>query len=312
MQQDLNALFAIFSRRCGYFIVFSKSHETAAMRTFLVGPTQDRDRLLTREVPATVALIEIDGPINCIKAFDSTVSVNCRQLTEKLGIEAASADLIESTHTDPEVLGDCAGPVDFAIAYGAALLHPEKTQSVNFRDDFMPYQGKKVRLQKALKFLSISVVALCFAMGMYFQSQLLQKNRYRAQLLNKFEKQYSAVMFGQKLPDKIGDAVRKLGGVKRRVQDVKSGQLSITGEESVSSKLTMVLEAFNKCAAKTDLEIDSITVTTKTISITGNTSNRRNTLYLFEAIKDKLDILQQGLDSKGERDNFRVTVVPKK
>jgi len=220
-------------------------------------------------------------------------------------------DLVGAVTTDPEALADCADPVDFAIAYGAALSHIQKAQRVNFRHDFMPYQGKKVRLQKAMKFLSASITVLMLAMGLYFQLQLLQKNNYRNQLREKFEKQYSTVMLGKKPPAK-SNPVKKLASELRRIRDVKSGQLSITGEESVSAKLTLALEAFNKCAAQTNLNIDSITITTKTISITGDTSSRKNTLKLFEEIKKAgLDISQQRLSSKSGRDNFSITIAPK-
>ena len=310
--QDLHSLFCVLSGSSGYFIAFAKSQETLALRTFLVGPTQDRGELLATEAPITTALVGTDEPINCIKVFDSTGSVNYQQLSEKLGIETSSIDLVKAAETNPEVLADCTDPVDFAIACGAALSHLEKARSANFRNDFMPYQGKKIRLQKAMKFLSVSMIVLMLAMGLYFQLQLLQKNKYHNQLHKKFEKEYAAVMFGKKPPPKTSP-VKKLAGELRRIRDVKSGQLSITGEESISAKLTLVLEAFNKCAVQTNLNIDSISITSRNINITGNTSSRKNTLKLFDAIrKSKLEILQQRLDTKAGRDNFRITVEPKK
>jgi hypothetical protein len=310
--QDLYSLFCMLSGSSGYFIAFAKSQETLALRTFLIGPTQDRGKLFAREVPIAAALVETDEPINCIKVFDSTGSVNYQQLTEKVGIETNSIDPVEAAGTGPETLADCPDVVNFAIAYGAALSHLEKAQSVNFRNDFMPYQGKKVRLQKAMKILSVSMIVLMLAMGLYFQLQLLQKNKYHNQLRKKFEKEYAAVMFGKKPPPKTSP-VKKLAGELRRIRDVKSGQLSITGEESISAKLTLVLEAFNKCAAQTKLNIDSISITSRNIRITGDTSSSKNTLKLFDAIrKSKLEILQQSLDTKGGRNNFRITVEPKK
>jgi len=150
LPQDLHFLFCILSETSGYFIAFAESQKTLAMRTFLVKPAQERNELLAREVPVTAALIGTDGLVNCIKVFDSTGSVNYQQLSEKVGIEAGSVDLVEAAVTSPEALADCADPVGFVIAYGAALSHLEKARSVNFRSDFMPYQGKKVRLQKAM------------------------------------------------------------------------------------------------------------------------------------------------------------------
>lgn len=117
-------------------------------------------------------------------------------------------------------------------------------------------------------------------------------------------------MFDKKPPPGTA-AVSKISSELRRIEDVKSGLLSAAGEESVPVKLTLVLEAFNKCAAQTDLNIDSISVTTKTTRISGNTSSRANTLRLFDSIKEKLDILQQQLDTKGNRDNFQITVATK-
>ena len=318
--QQVGTLFVMLSRRSAYFIVphlrtgagAQKTFQTSptVMRTFLLGPTQDRNGLLAREVPVTTALVGTGEPINRLKVFDSTGSINVQTLSEKLGIEADEVDWLQSVTTDPQVLADCADTVDFAIAYGAALAHLEKAQSVNFRNDFSPFQGRKVRLQKALKFASCSVTVFVLAVGMYFQSQLLQRNKYRSQLRDKFGKQYSAVMFGKKPPAK-SNPVNKLAGELRRIRS-KSGQSNIAGEESISAKLTLVLEAFNKCAAATNLKIDLISITDKTISIVGSTSNRKNTLKVFETIKGKLEILQQRLDSKAGRDIFRITVVPKK
>jgi hypothetical protein len=175
----------------------------------------------------------------------------------------------------------------------------------------MPYQGKKEKIRKTVQFFSIAVTVLIFAVGAYFQLQLVQARKYQSRLERKFAKQYSVVMQGKKLSAR-GSAVRKLAGELRRIRDVKSGQLSVTGQESVSAKLTLVLEAFNKCAAEINLDIDSVSITAKSISIAGSTSSRKNTLKLFAALKGRLNILQQRLDSKGGRDNFRITVEIKK
>ena len=311
LPEDSRSLFGMLSRRSGYFIGFAESQKTPAVRTFLVNPAQDRGDLLAREVLVTAALVGTGEPINCVVVFDSTGSVNYQQLSEKLGIEASSVDLAESAGANPETLADCADTVDFAIAYGAALAHLEKVQSVNFRNDFMPYQGKKVRLQKALKFASISVTVFVLAVGLYFQLRLLQKNKYCRRVHERLEKQYASVMFGRKPVAKL-DPVNKLRGELRRIRDVKSGQFSVTGEESIAAKLTLVLEAFNKCAAQTDLKIDKIYITAKNIRLEGDTSSRKNTLKLFEAIKGKLEILQYRYDLKSGRDSFSITVVPKK
>ncbi len=158
------------------------------------------------------------------------------------------------------------------------------------------------------------MIILMIAVGSYFQLELLRQNKYRSQLREKFARDYSVVMSGKKLPSKTREAANRLSRELRRIKNVKSGQLSITGEESVAAKLTLLLEAFNKCAAKTNLVVDSISITTKSIVIAGETSRRKNTLILYDAIRQvKLDILQESLvEDKGGRDNFRITVGPLK
>jgi hypothetical protein len=310
-------LFALLSGHRGYLIIPSLPasswvQKASRMRTFLVGPTQQRGELVAREVLVTTALVGGGLPINCLKVFDSTGSVNCQQLGERVGIETSVIDLTSSVVTDPQTLTDCADEVDFAIAYGVALAHLEKAPIANFRNDFMPYQGKKIRLQKTLKLVALSVTVLLIAVGLYFQAQSMRTNRDRARLRAQFAKDYAAVMLGEKLPNKTSP-VKKLAGELRHIRDVKSGLSSVTGEESISSKLTLVFGALNNCAAETNLDIESISITAKSISVIGSTSSRTNTLKLFEAVtKGGLEILQQVLSAKGPRDNFSITVQPKK
>ena len=312
LQQDLRSLFCVLSDSNGYFIAFEGSQKTLFMRTFLVSHGQKREELLAREIPVTAALVGTGEPVSCVKFFDSAGSVDYQRLSEKLSTEVDKLNLAEVAAADSGILADCSDTVGFAIAYGAALSHLENAQSVDFRSDFMPYQGRKVRLQNMIKFSSIILTILMLAAGVYFNMQLLQENKYRSQLRRKFEKQYSAVMFGQKLPPK-SEPAHKLANELRRIESVKKGLSSITGEEAISAKLTLVLEAFNKCAEQTDLNIDSIGITTKTISIAGDTSSKKNTLRLFDAIKENgLEIQSQYLEAKGGRDNFSITVVPKK
>lgn len=310
-QQGAN-LFGMLSDDRGYFVVLSKSRQAPKVRTFLVSPTQDRSELLAREALVTTTLTGSSESINGIRVFDSCGSADVQQVGEKLGIEASDIDLITSAELDRQTLADCDTPLDFAIAYGAALALFEKSPTINFRNDFMPYQGKKLRLQKTLKFLSVSVTILLLAVGIYLQVTLLQKNKDRSRLSKELAKHYSAVMLGKKPPVRTSP-VRRLAGELRRVKDLKSGQRSVTGEESISAKLTLLFEAFNKSAAPTDLNIDSISVTTRNMTVSGDTSSRSNTLRFFEAVKSSgLDILQHSYALKGGRDSFTIRIVPKK
>jgi len=310
--QEGPTLFGVFSGRRGYFITPSKSQKAAAVRTFLLSPTQDREALLARQTLTTGALAPDGQPIRCLRVFDSTASVDHQQLGKKLGIQASSIDLLGSAGIQPQALADCPDQVDFAIAYGAALAHSERAEAVDFRSDFMPYQGKKLHLQKTLKYLSVSVTLLLLAVGLYGQAELFKQNKYRSQLRRNLEREYAAVMLGKKPPARI-NVTEKLASEVKRIRDVKSGQLSITGEESTVSKLALVLEAFNKCATETYLNIDVLTISLRNATISGDTSSRANTLKFFEAIRQsKLDIIEHSYGLKGARDTFTVTVKPQR
>ena len=304
-------LFAVLSKSRGYFIVLAKSQSCLKMRTFLLGRTQNKTELITREAPLTLALLSGGENINELKVFDSEDSVDIVALGEKLAVKVEALDLawtiqIESQTSDDN---DSENPVGFAIACGAAVSGAQKITAANFRDDFSPYQGRKLRIEKAIKILSVLITVFVLVIGMYFQMRLMQRNRYANRLHKKLAKQYSDVMFTKKMPKDTSPA-KKLAGELRRIRDVKSGQLSITGKEAVSAKLILLLNAFNGCASKTNLQIDTIGIAGK-ITVAGSTSGRKKTLELFKAIKKgKLDILQQRIDEKGGRDNFTITVAP--
>jgi hypothetical protein len=331
--QEDGTLFAMLSQRNGYLIAppasaggaaAGASQKASTVRTFLVGPTQDRGQLLAREVLVSSALTASLGPIKHVKVFNSAGSVDYEQLGEKSGIKADRIDWLGTVGIEPQTLADSAGPVeqgqtvpvvggpvDFAIAYGAALAHLEKGRGVNFRDDFSPFQGKKLRLQRTLKYLSISATVLLIAVGLYCQTRVFRVNGDRSGLRSRFAKAYSAAMSGQKPPDKIRDGVRKLGTLLRSIESEKKGL--VTDEESVSSKLALVFGAFNKCAGQTNLNIKSVSVTARDINITGDTSDRRNTLAFFDTVrKSGLEISKEAFAPKGARDTFTITVVPKK
>ncbi|UCG57267.1 MAG: hypothetical protein JSU70_20670 [Phycisphaerales bacterium] len=310
--QNPATLFGILSDRRGYLVARPESQRAATLRTFLINPTQDRNDLLQRETLLTTALTENGEPTKYLKVFDSTNSVDYQQLSNRLNMQAGDIDLTLSLDIEPQALADCADPVDVAIAYGAAMAHLDKTQTINFRNDFMPYQGQKERLKKTVKFLSVCVTILLFAVGLYFQVRLFQENRKTGRIRTRLAQQYASVMFGKK-PSGRTSPVRQLSAELRRIRDVKSGQLNISGEESISAKLTLVLGAFNECAAATNLSIDTISIAPKSITVVGDTSSRKNTLKFFDAVRGSgLEILRYRYDQKGGRDTFSVTAEPKK
>jgi hypothetical protein len=303
--EDSNPLFAVLSRRSGYCIGPDREQTAPFIRTFLADRTSDRADLLARQIPITVALIGTGQSVNCLRISGLAEPVNVEQLGQRIGLETTSVDLVQSAGADPGLLADCHDPVDFAIACGAGLAHCEKGPISDFRNDFMPYQGRKRRMEKALMVLSIFVTAVVFALGMYVTPQMYRMYKYRSRLWDRFKPQYSAVMAGQKPPKGFKIAIGKLDRTKRGLQKGTTGE-----RDTISAKLVSILQAFNECAKRTKLHVDKITITSLSIRITGDTSKHANTLKVRDAIrKKKLGTLTEQLKStKTGRHTFTFTI----
>jgi type II secretory pathway component PulL len=314
---DVRPLFAFLSRRNGYFISPVSSPwqgisptPATSMRTFLLSPSQNRNEMLTKQVSMSTALLQTAGTANRLEIFDTADSVNCDDIARKIAVETSRIDITGLAKVSADAIADCPDAVEFAIAYGAAIAQLDGSHGTNFRSDFMPYQGRKLRLQQTLKFFAVAAVILMFAVGLYGLMQAVQFNQYRAKLGAKFAKDFSAVMFGEKMPSKTKEATRKISTALRRIKEAQKG-FSLTGEEAVTAKLALVLAALNKCAATTGLNIETVTITDKMITINGNTPSPENTLKMFDALKKTgLNVLQQRISTDGGRSTFGVTVEP--
>jgi len=315
---DARPLFALLSRRNGYFIAPIASPwqgitpmPAASMRTFLLNQSQNKNELLARQVSMTTALLQISGTVNRLEIFDAAGGLNFSDIAKKFTFQTEEIDVCASAKISAENLADCPDAVEFAIAYGAAIVHFDSPGSSNFRSDFMPYQGKRMRLERTLKFFAVAAAILMFAAGLYGFMQGMKINGYKAQLRDKFSKEFSAAMMGEKMPAKTKDAVGKISRALRRVKEAQKG-FSLTGDEAIAAKMTLVLQAFNNCASATGLNIDTVSITDKTITINGDTPSPEYALRVFEALKNSgLNVLQQRLNNTGSRCEFGVTVEPR-
>jgi len=303
-------LFGVLSARSGYLVLPRLGGtDTFAprVRTFLLGSSKDRAAMLRREAVMTTALAGPE-PVGRVKIFDSAGTVETESLGEQLGLSAVELDITAPGLVGEKAADETAEPVELAIAYGAVLGYYDKAQLTNFRDDFMPYQGKKVRLRKALRFFSVSVWVLLVATGLYFQTQMFSVNKYRAKVRKKFAADYAVVM-NQPLrkTTKIKDAVRALQKIKARLENSNSD----IPADDVSRKLGMVFDAFNRSSAQTKLDIDNVSISEKNISITGQTAGRSYTLKFFAIVESAgLKIVQQRLDTEPGADKFTIRVEP--
>jgi hypothetical protein len=285
----------------------------AEMRTFLLGKPTNRTDLLTREIRMTIAQLGSAVSVNRLEVFDAAGAINCDQIAKNLTTHAELIDIVGPARLPASVLPNCPDIVEFAIAYGAAIWKLNLPETINWRNDFMPYQGGKLRLQNALKMLSVAVAVFMFAIGVFGFMHTLQVKKDRAMVREKFANDYAAFMFGQTIPPKSKEAVRRIGTAIRRIRDSQKGTLSLSSDEAVAGKLTLVLQAFNKCASATGLNIELVTITDKSITVSGDTSSPENTLKVFDALRQtNLNVLQQSMSSTADgRGAFNVTVEPK-
>jgi len=103
---------------------------------------------------------------------------------------------------------------------------------------------------------------------------------------------------------------RSLGTELRRIKSTQMPQ-DPKGDKSILGQLATVLQAFNKCAAQTSLNIDSVSVSEKSITIRGDTSAKNNTLLFMDTIrKSGLDVQKESGGTKAGRDTFSIIAVP--
>jgi hypothetical protein len=310
--QTSGTLYALLSDSRGYLVGLSPSSgDAVTVRAFLVGPAQDRTALLARETLVTAALAETASPMSKICVSDTSDRLDPQGLGQRVTLEVQSCDPTEMAGIERSQIADCPNAVDFAVAYGAALSPSSNDANVNFRNDHMPYLGKKMRVQKAVRFLSISVAILLLAVGVYFQTQLMRVNRQRAALKAKLEPDYLAVMLNKsRLPATMAEVVRDVQGELRRVTRGKSGEW--TDQTSPPAKLEHILKALNGCARQADLNVRSITIG-KAIIINADTADRSSHRTVLDALeKTGLGTPSGGASEKDGRLIFTATLDPSK
>ncbi|MEN6578277.1 MAG: type II secretion system protein GspL [Phycisphaerales bacterium] len=309
---ESSTLYAALSDCRGYLVVLSGERTPLTYRTFLIGASQDKTSLLAREAMVTTALVATH-PVGRLRVCSVGGDLPRESIGERTGFSVEPCDLAAMAGVEPGDISDCSSAVDFALAYGAALGLTDKVNSVNLRNDHMPFLGKKMRQQKAVRFLSVSVTILLLAVGVFFHSQLLRENRHRADLRAKFEPDYLAVMPGKtKLPETMKIAVDDLKGALRTLKAEKTGIGA--DQDSVSAKLTLVLSALNACAEKTGLNVKSVTISSTIITVDGTTSGHHNAANVLMPAMEKggVQVLSHRIDPEDDHDKFSLTLEPRK
>ncbi|MFA6186430.1 MAG: hypothetical protein WC770_04350 [Phycisphaerae bacterium] len=297
-------LMAVSKEKC-FIISPPPQVGNAQIRAFITAESQNKTNLAAREIMFSTASTIGGRDIQKTLIYDSTGKIDIVELGQSVSVAVelfGTEQIIASTELPAETDG-----LDIIIAAGAAAGLLGKCDKVDFRTDFMPYQGKRMILEKAVKTMSLCLLTVFIILGVFLNIQYHKANSVRNKLNDKFKTEYSIAMPGGKFVSR--EAVGKLKREINRIKDVKSGLLSAGGDDSIEAKLTFLFEAINNVPKNVDVEIDKIAVTTKTMNITGSTSTR-GYLELFGAIDkhQKLTRGQSTYQSKDNRDQFRLTI----
>jgi hypothetical protein len=305
--EDSKAMRMVLSEKKCFIVSPPPAEGKAQVRAFITAASQNKTNLAAREIMLTTASAAGGKAIQKVFIYDSTGKVDIARLSQDSSVPIESFGT-EQVITSPDDSPSEVDSLDMFIAAGAAAGLLTKCERVDFRPDFMPYQGKKEILEKGIKMLSFCLLLLFIAIGAYLHIQYHKTSSYRNKLNEKFKAEYSIAMPGAKFISGR-DAAGKLKREINKIKDVKSGLLSAAGEDSVEAKLTYLFEAVNNVPKSIDIDIDKIAVTTKTMTITGSTSNGGH-LQFFGAVDKhpKLVKANATYEGKDNRDYFRLTI----
>ena len=279
-------LVAMLSRKNGYFLMprLTEQRDASAVRTLLIGHSRNRGDVLAREIPMTSAMFASVEMVTNVKVFDSLDAGAADRLAGRLRVATGAYEPPANAAEFLREQGEGIDSVETAIACGAALYQAERDQTVNFRNDFMPYQGGRVLLEKTVQRLGIAATALVIVLGVFTTMLLFQANSPAKKLRKKFAEDYTKVMMVKTVPSSFTVARKNLESTERQIKNIKAG-LDGPGQQALPAKLAVVLDALNKCARQTDLKITKISLNERSITLQGDTSSRSKTLAVFQAIK---------------------------
>ena len=296
----------IGEKSCYVIIPSPKASNAPFVRSFLVSNTQDITGVLAREIPITIASNPEAQAITSVIVAGKTEGVVTEGLEEKTALEVTAIDLSQAAGADTSVCPDEISDTDFAIAYGAALSELSRTHKTDFRQDFMPFEGRKRIIQKTLRFISVAMTIVFIALGVYSQKDVMKLNSDANKLEEKLYVDQGLEIFSSRTPEQMSSRL------KRELNKIKKGKtgLSVGDESSATARLTFLFEAINKTSVNNKLVISKITISPRMMQMQGSTKSKAFTNDLFKAIDShpKLRKTQTASKTKGTEDTFTVTI----
>jgi len=298
----------VFGRTC-YLVTPVHPDFAPRVRTFLLPEDPDKTGSLARQLILTIAGLSEMVAVKKLVLVGYSEGIDKAQMNALTGLAVETVDLsrlltLEIPHdVKPDQLNG------FLFAAGSALALTGRTHRADFRRDFMPYQGRRRILQRSLQVVSVSVTILFLAMGLYFQVKAWRNREDYSRLQQKLNESYSAAMYGAKRPS----SEPILSKLRRTLNTVKQQASGILDESSVTGRLTYVLESINNSPKTVDVNIKTITISDRLITIVGDTNSRTSTRELFDAFKKHkmLEVTDERFNTAKNRDEFVLTLKAK-
>lgn len=303
-----DTLIVLMSEAKCYFVLPSGTKRTPETRTFLVGKS-DRTQMLARQIPLTLTACSHEIDVKNVEIADTTNSVDVDVLKDKLGFEIDSISLTEKLRD----LGatELDDPLGIAIALGSAMsIASVQSQRVDFRQDFMPYQGKREAMLSMFKVVSVCLSLVLILFAIYFQMQVSKNNKNTKDLKAKLYNDAVRIVPKSRLRGKES-VVNILKRELRAIKDQKSGKLGLESG-SIEAKLNSIFEVINATPKGAGLKIQSIDISSRTMRIIGSSTSQANTLKFFDEIKKHTQLIidERFTKTVGGTNNFRVTMKP--
>lgn len=298
----------VFGRTC-YLVTPVHPDFAPRVRTFLLPEDPDKTGSLARQIILTIAGLSEMVAVKKLVLVGYSEGIDKAQMNALTGLVIETVDLsrqlpLEIPHeVKPDQLNG------FLFAAGSALALTGRTHRADFRRDFMPYQGRRRILQRSLQVVSVSLTILFLAMGLYFQVKAWRNKEDYSRLQQKLNESYSAAMYGAKRPS----SEPILSKLRRTLNTVKQQASGILDESSVTGRLTYVLESINNSPKTVDVNIKTITISDRLITIVGDTNSRTSTRDLFDAFKKHkmLEVTDERFNTAKNRDEFVLTLKAK-
>jgi hypothetical protein len=302
LPDESNPVFVVIGDDACYIINLRQGHDPL-VRSFILSKSQDMTRILRREIPLTIASMNLSGKVNSVFITGRCDTVDIETLSEKIGIETSRLKPARELERITARAEENASLSAFTAACGAAMGQMKRVKPKDFRRSFAPYQGKRLLLQKSLRTISVFVTISLVVLGAFFQLKVFRVNNYISRFETKLAKDYMAVTYGKK-PDLRKAVAAQLETELKKLEKIKQGQ-GFGDESSVSAKLTYVLEGITDAPKNVDVNVSGINIT-RTVSIAGDTNSRASTLALLQSFKDKgkLEKTRERWGSDQNRDKF--------